>query len=336
MLPLFSRSFNSKIILAVFIVITAFCYLNIHHTLHKKIQLDENVIFEIEKGENYNQIFSNLEKNKIIKQHQIHFFIFKIINKLKPNFYFKAGEYEVKQNTKYIELIEKFIKGETYSRKYTIIEGFTSYQIVDLLQQIEYLNGDIKIVPAEGSLLPDTYFYKKGDSRQDQITLMQNRMTTELEKIWLSREPSIPLKNKKELLILASIVEKETGLRMERDHVAGVFTNRIKQKMKLQSDPTVLYALTLGKYKLDRPIYKKDLRKTSNYNTYHIFGLPPSPIANPGLEALMATSRPKDTLDLYFVSDGHGKHKFSQTLVEHNRNVRKLREIEKNRKNEKK
>ena len=159
-------------------------------------------------------------------------------------------------------------------------------------------------------------------------------MQVTLDKAWLTRDPALPLKNKYELLILASIVEKETGKESERNRIAGVFFNRLKKGMKLQSDPTVIYAITNGQYKLARQLSKRDLLKKSPYNTYVNFSLPPAPISNPGKASIFATINPMDTKDLYFVADGKGGHRFAKTLREHNKNVQKLRNYEKQRKAE--
>ncbi|MFZ8864245.1 MAG: endolytic transglycosylase MltG [Rickettsiales bacterium] len=333
---LFSRKFNSKRILLIFVILLTISLIFLFVLLKKNFEVQEAIIFEIESGQEYQEIFANLAKNNLIKAHKVHLFLFKIANKLNTKFYFQAGEYLIEGHDNYLSMLKKFIDGEVYQRKYTIVEGSSNAQIIKTLNNIEYLTGEITTYPTEGYLLPDTYFYQKGDSRQEQIDLMQDRMLQELDNIWNKRAENLPLKHKQDLIILASIVEKETGLASERNHIAGIFVNRINKKMKLQSDPTVIYAITKGKYKLSRPLSKKDLRIKSDYNTYYRYGLPPSAITNPGLAALRAAAEPLETKDLYFVSNGNGGHYFAQTLIEHNKNVRKLRIIEKMRKNEKK
>ena len=191
-------------------------------------------------------------------------------------------------------------------------------------------------MPKEGQLLPETYFFRKNFSRNTQIKNMKNNMSLILDEAWKNRDKNLPLKNKEELLILASIVEKETGISAERDRIAGVFINRINLGMKLQSDPTVIYAVTLGKYKLERPLSKRDLKIKSPYNTYFTYKLPPTPICNPGKKAIFATANPLETKDLYFVANGNGGHSFSRTLREHNIHVQKLRKYEREKKNAKK
>ncbi len=330
---LFSDKFNTILILFVFVVVITISLIFVF--LNRDLKINEAVFFEIKTGQKYQEIFANLAKENLISSEKIHLYLFKFINKINANLYFKAGEYLVEEHDNYLSLVKKFIDGKVYQRKFTIIEGSTISQIIEQLNNIEYLTGEINSYPAEGYLLPDTYLYQKGDSRQGQIDLMQKRMQQKLDKIWEERAANLPLKSKQDLLILASIVEKETALANERNHIAGIFVNRINKKMKLQSCPTVIYAITKGKYILSRPLSQQDLLIKSNYNTYYSYGLPPTAISNPGLESLKAAAAPLITKDLYFVSNGNGGHYFAQTLIEHNKNVRKLRIIEKMRTNEK-
>ncbi len=287
-------------------------------------------IVEIPFGSSKLKVFSILEKNKAIHNAKLHYFSLKIIEIFKRNIVFKSGEYLISKDDDYISLLKKIIIADNYLRKFTIPEGYSTAQAIEVLKENPYLSGEITSIPAEGTLLPETYFFNKGDSRQKQIDIMKNNMSIFLDKAWKTRNINIPLKNKQEMLILASIVEKETGINTERARVAGVFINRLNRGMRLQSDPTVIYAITLGKYKLDRQLSKRNLRINSPYNTYVIKALPIKPIANPGKEALIAVANPKKTNELYFVSDGNGQHRFSKNLIEHNRNVKKLRKFEKN------
>jgi UPF0755 protein len=191
------------------------------------------------------------------------------------------------------------------------------------------LTGPVPTDIAEGTIWPDTYFYSYGDSRAALVTRMTRAMTKELEALWARRIDGLPLKSPDQAVILASIVEKETGIASERTHVASVFYNRLKQGMKLQSDPTVIYAITKGEKPLGRPLSHADLDIVSPYNTYVVAGLPPGPIANPGQAAILAVLRPARTKDLYFVADGSGGHAFADNVTAHNRNVTRLRQSEK-------
>lgn len=240
----------------------------------------------------------------------------------------KAGEYEIDAETSASDVLVLLQSGKVYRRKITIPEGLMSVEIVDLLKGEEVLAGDISAIPPEGSLLPETYDYIRGDTREGIIKRMQRAMDDVRDKLWEGRDQNIPVQTWDEAVNLASIVEKETGMDGERAKVAGVFVNRLKIGMPLQSDPTVIYAVTLGKMKLDRPILRSDLNLQSPYNTYLVRGLPPTPIANPGKEALSAVLHPEAHDYLYFVADGTGGHAFSKSLSEHTRNVSKWRKIE--------
>jgi UPF0755 protein len=190
----------------------------------------------------------------------------------------------------------------------------------------------IDVAPPEGSLLPETYFFERGDTRQDILDRMVTGHRDALARLWPARASGLPIENEAEWIVLASIVEKETGVASERPLVASVFVNRLKKGMRLQSDPTVIYGITEGKGPLGRGLTRKELDTPTPYNTYQIDGLPPGPIANPGLASLEAVLHPADTKYLYFVADGTGGHVFAETLKEHNENVRKWREIEKKQK----
>ena len=187
-------------------------------------------------------------------------------------------------------------------------------------------------MPDEGSLLPETYFYSKGDSRQSLIDRMQKNMKELSHRLWKERSTHSNFSSLTEAINLASIVEKETGKKEERFHVASVFINRLQLGMRLQSDPTVIYGITMGQFNLGRRLTRKDLRSYSPFNTYLISGLPPTPISNPGVQSIIAVLNPKKSKDLYFVADGYGGHRFSETLEKHNANVRKWRKIRDNKK----
>jgi UPF0755 protein len=205
----------------------------------------------------------------------------------------------------------------------------TSEQIVARLSQNQIFSGTIREIPREGSLLPETYKFPRGTSREQVIQRMQQAQKRVLAEIWERRTPDVPVKTPEQLVTLASIVEKETGKPDERSRVAAVFVNRLKQKMKLQSDPTIIYGLVGGKGTLGRPIKRSEITQPSPYNTYVIEGLPPGPIANPGRASLEAAANPARTRDLFFVADGTGGHSFTETYEQHQKNVARLRTMEK-------
>lgn len=244
----------------------------------------------------------------------------------------QAGEYEFPKGISLKDVLKKLVLGQTYQRKITIPEGLTSFEIVALMSDFEQMSGTVTEIPKEGSLLPDTYYYKAGEDRSAKLGQMQKAMQDYLADAWEKRVPSDILKTPEEVLILASIVEKETGVSSERKKIAGVFINRLRIGMKLQTDPTVIYALTGGKPKnegqgpLGRRLLAKDLvENQSPYNTYLYEGLPPGPIANPGRAAIDAVLHPEKHKFLYFVADGNGGHVFAETLEVHNQNVAKWR-----------
>ena len=214
----------------------------------------------------------------------------------------------------------------------TLAEGVTSWQVVEELGAADFLDGEVGEMPAEGSLAPDSYEVNAGTERAALIGQMQARQTALLDALWARRARDLPIQTKEEALILASIVEKETGVPEERRRVASVFTNRLEQGIRLQTDPTVIYGLTKGQASLGRGLRQSELRSDTPWNTYVVDGLPPTPIANPGRAAIAAVLNPEKTDFLYFVADGSGGHVFSKTLAEHNRNVARWRKIEAERK----
>lgn len=242
----------------------------------------------------------------------------------------KAGEYKFAPHISVADAIRLLQSGKTYQRQLTIPEGLTSYEIVELVNAAEALDGtlDISRLPAEGTLLPETYNYTYGEKRTAIIDRMAAGMKKVLAEYWPKRDPKSVIKNETEWVTMASVVERETALTTERPRVAGVFLNRLKIGMPLQSDPTTIYAVTEGKGKLGRPLTTADLRIDSPYNTYVAAGLPPGPIANPGRESLIAVLQPEAHQYLYFVADGTGGHAFGKSLDEHNANVAKWRALQ--------
>lgn len=225
-------------------------------------------------------------------------------------------------------------RGEPDTRyRVALAEGVTSWQVMQALNKMDMLEGEITEAPEEGSLAPDSYEVVSGLSRAEVIAEMQTEQAERIDEAWNARQADLPIASKEELLVLASIIEKETGIPDERGQVASVFVNRLKRGMKLQTDPTVIYGITRGQGVLGRGLRQSELRRPTPWNTYVIDGLPPSPIANPGRESLMAAAAPETTGYVFFVADGSGGHAFAETLEEHNRNVKKWREIEAERAN---
>ena len=240
----------------------------------------------------------------------------------------KAGEYEVKTAATMRDVLELLGEGKSILYKVTLPEGLTSQQIVERLLAEPNLSGEITQIPPEGSLLPDTYRVSKGMSRQELIDRMQAESAEFLARAWEKRAPDLPVATPREALILASIVEKETGKADERQRVAAVFVNRLRKKMRMQSDPTIIYGIVGGRGSLGRSITRTDIDTKTDYNTYRINGLPPGPICNPGRETIEATLNPATSNELYFVADGTGGHTFSETLAAHNAAVQVWRKIE--------
>ena len=239
----------------------------------------------------------------------------------------RAGEYLFTGGISLKEALDLIISGKVIVHRVTVPEGLTSWQIVERLRAEANLSGEVGDIPADGTLLPETYQYLRDDARTDILDRMSDDMTAALDRLWADRAPDLPLKSKREAVILASIVEKEAGVAAERPRVAGVFVNRLRIGMRLQSDPTIIYALSDGRGQIDRDLTRADWKLESPYNTYVVPGLPPGPIANPGLLSLQAVLKPETHRYLYFVADGTGGHAFAETLEEHNRNVVKWRRV---------
>lgn len=316
--------------LAVVIGVGAFIYGYSQYTAQGP--LEQETFFVVERGQGVGAIAANLEKDNIITSA----FMFKAATRIAGKHTgLKAGEYQFQPHLSMKDVLYKLEDGEVYKRQFTIPEGYTSWQIVNILNSIDDLEGEIKDIPKEGSLLPDTYQYRLGDKRADIIKRMQDAMDAAIEDVLTNKPESAPLLSEAELVILASIIEKETGKAEERRAVAGVFHNRLSRGIPLQTDPTVIYALTKGKIQdkgmgpLGRRLLRKDMDFDSPYNTYKYAGLPPGPIANPGKASLEAAMNPQEHDYIYFVADGTGGHVFAKTLDEHNKNAAKWRQIRK-------
>ncbi len=237
----------------------------------------------------------------------------------------RAAEFSFPAAASIRDVLTTLREGRPVQRRLTIAEGLTARQIVALLERAEGLTGEVPAL-AEGAALPETYAFTWGDSRASLLRRAVAAMDAALAEAWAARAPNLPLANPREALILASIIERETGVAAERALVGGVFTNRLRRGMMLQSDPTVAYVPGQG-LPLDRPLTRADLDQAHPFNTYRIRGLPPGPIASPGREALRAATRPAETEFLFFVADGTGGHAFARTLEEHNRNVARWRAL---------
>jgi UPF0755 protein len=237
----------------------------------------------------------------------------------------KAGEYEFDAAITPEGVAGLLASGKTVRHRLTVPEGLTSAEIVALVNGTPELEGGPEPVPAEGSLLPETYFFSLGDKRAQLVERMERAFSKTVAELWAERGADLPFASPEEAVTLASIVEKETGRDEERPRIAGVYINRIRLGMRLQADPTVIYALTHGRRPLDRPLGHDDLGVDSPYNTYLVKGLPPAPIANPGVAALRAVLHPLKVDELYFVADGTGKHVFAKTLAEQNQHITDLR-----------
>jgi UPF0755 protein len=318
------------IFLSVLVVFAAAGSYWVHKTYIQPGPLKENRLVHISEGSSVVQIAKHLESQNVIVDDRFFVGLVRIVG---ADRYLKAGEFMFTQGASVKEVIQTLKEGKAYQRQFTVPEGLTSWQIVELLNGVEGLSGKIESIPEEGTLLPETYNYLFGESRIDKIQQMQLSMQNVLDDLWPGRDKDLPEMSRAEVIILASIVEKETAVGEERKRIAGVFLNRLTKGMKLQTDPTVIYAITKGKIEdnglgpLGRRLLRKDLDVDSPYNTYKYAGLPPGPIANPGKDSIAAVLNPEKHEYLYFVADGTGGHAFAKTLSEHNKNVQKWRKV---------
>ena len=240
----------------------------------------------------------------------------------------RFGEYQFTKQSSLHDVLNTLVSNKVVQHQISLPEGLTSEQMVQRLLETDNLSGNIREIPREGTMLPESYRFPRGTPRDQVIQRMQQFQTRIVQEVWEHRAPDLPLRTPEQLVTLASIVEKETGRADERTRVAAVFVNRLKQHMRLQSDPTIIYGLVGGKGTLGRPITRAEIEQQTPYNTYMIDGLPPGPIANPGRAALEAVANPARTKELYFVADGTGGHTFSETLEQHQRGVARLRALE--------
>jgi UPF0755 protein len=288
-------------------------------------EFSEDAVFVVAAGDRLKAVSERLEAQGLISNGRI----FRIAARYGgDDRKLKFGEYKVPAHASMKDILGLVTSGRALAYQVTVPEGLTSWQIVQLLNAELLLSGEITDIPPEGWLAPDTYSISKGDSRQSVLTRMADAQRKILSEAWSLRAEGLPLNTPEEALTLASIIEKETGLVAERKLVASVFINRLNRGMRLQTDPTVVYGITMGKGPLGRGLRASELRGKTDYNTYLIDGLPPTPIANPGKASIEAALNPEDSKFVFFVADGTGGHAFAQTIDEHNKNVRAWRKIE--------
>src|SRR5437763_11096054 len=287
--------------------------------------LDRERIVNIPRGLGLREIADLLARENVIDQPWV--FIGGVLV-LKAREDLKYGEDKFGKQSTLRETIDTIVAGKVVQHAFTIPEGLTSEQIVARLAEVDFLAGNIREVPKEGTLLPETYNFARGTTREQAIQRMQQTHRRVLQEIWERRSPDIPVKTPEALVTLASIIEKETGRPDERSRVAAVFSNRLRQRIKLQSDPTIIYGLVGGKGTLGRPIMRSEIEQPTPYNTYVVEGLPPGPIANPGRASLEATANPARTKEIFFVADGSGGHAFAENLQQPQQNGARPRQFE--------
>lgn len=310
-----------KALVVIFAAISAFFVLGAyfaHHEVYRNGYLNEPVNVVIEKGDGVKRVAYKLQKNGVIKYP----YLFELVVRFhRYERMMKAGEYRFEPKMSLYDAMMIIVDGKVFLRKITLPEGLTTRQMLNIIAADENLFGEITLAPKEGEMLPETYTYSYGDKKDDIVAKAQKDMAKAVENEWKNREQNQLVRNINEFITLASIVEKETAIPEERPLIASVFINRLNKRMRLQTDPTVIYAITKGQFDLGRALRKKDLSIDDRYNTYVYYGLPPSPICNPSKEALYAVAHPAKSDFLYFVADGKGGHNFSATLSEHNKNV---------------
>ncbi|MCB1783493.1 MAG: endolytic transglycosylase MltG [Alphaproteobacteria bacterium] len=300
------------------------------HSYHAPGPLTEEKTVIVPPGYGVAMIADKLEKEGVVEQPLLFRFMARVTGRQSG---LKAGEYAFDAHLSMKGVLDLLESGKVVQRSLTIREGLTSFEVIQILKNAPELSGDIDENQPEGSLLPETYSYQKDEARDAVALRMKEAMTRTLDELWESRDEDLPFTTKEEALVLASIVEKETAVAGERNRIAGVFVNRLRKGIALQTDPSVIYALTGGKPEnkgkgpLGRRLLKKDLEVDSPYNTYLYPGLPPGPIANPGRAAIEAALHPEENDFLFFVADGTGGHVFAKTLEEHNANVAQWRKI---------
>ena len=294
--------------------------------LYEQNDVPESTVVLVEKGENLNQIARRLKQDNLLKS----IAVFKAAARFSgKSASLKAGEYRIPAYASAKEILDILVSGPTVVRRVTIPEGKTSRQIFDILAQTSGLFGDLPKLPENGALLPETYVFSYGMPRKIIVDRMLTGMRRTIDELWPGRDKDLPYTTKEEALILASIIEKETSVSSERPRIAGVFINRLRKGMRLQTDPTVIYAITNGTMELKRRLTHSDLKTPHPFNTYMNKGLPPAPICNPGRESIQAVLNPQKTNEIYFVADGTGGHVFARSFDEHRRNILNWKKVRK-------
>jgi len=286
--------------------------------IHSITPLPKAALVLIEPGSGIIEISESLANNGVITKPYLFAASAAL---LKKNRLFKAGEYEFKPDTSIEAIMDILASGKVFIRKLTIPEGITVHDAVEIINSADAMTGEIVALPPEGSIMPETYIYTRNHNRQDLLNKMLKDMNDFATKAWNARTTPIPINDVNQLLTLASIVEKETSIESERRTVAAVYVNRLKRGMKLEADPTVIYGITSGRGKLGRSLTFADLKAPTEYNTYTIAALPPTPIAIPGKASIMAVLNPEDVDYVFFVANGDGGHNFATNYDEHKKNV---------------
>lgn len=281
--------------------------------------------FIIESGMTLREVVYKLHEEKIVKRPEVFLYVGQLIKGIDPKV--RYGEYFFQKNISYYKILHNMIRGNIFFRKITIAEGLSNHSAIQEINNSHGLIGEIPENIQEGDLLPETYFYSYNDTKTSIIRRMQDQMDKTINDLWGKRSDNLPIRTKQQAIILASIVEKETGSDNERAKIASVFINRLNKGMKLQSDPTIIYSYAKGNRDLEREIRISDIRNKSIFNTYNIYGLPPTPICNPGRASIEAVLNPIKTDYLYFVANGKNGHFFAKNLRDHNQNVSHYRKL---------
>ena len=315
---------RNLVIIGLFFIIlgSSLTYLNLSHYVNAPNINSQTTNIIIPYGYSVKRIGKELAARNLITYPKVFLLVHRLFFDHVP---LRAGEYEIPAHASVHDIIKILYEGRVIVHKITFPEGITTKEIIDKILNEPTLLGNITKEFDEGVFLSDTYYYTYGETKMTLIRRIIYESLTLLNELWDKRAANLPLANKEEALILASIIEKETGIASERPRIAGVFINRLRKKMKLQADPTVIYAVTQGKYLLTRSLSRNDLKIDSPYNTYLYPGLPPTPIANSGKAAIEAALHPLTTNELFFVVDGKGGHNFSSSLAEHNQHVSNYR-----------